>query len=292
MSFRYWLLTIPFNLFTPYLPPGCAFITGQLECGAQTNYLHWQVLASFKKRVSLKHVKDTFGHEIHAEATRSAAADDYVCKDDTAIIGTRFALGQRPLKRNDPTDWAMIKSKAMIGDFDNIPPDILIRHFGNLKKLRSDYISPRFRENIIANFYYGATGTGKTQSSWNEARLVSNMRHPERTGENTGTPTGEHGECLDIYVKDPNTKWWDGYRGQRYIIIDEFTGLISIGHLLRWLDKYPCTVETKGSTVEFCGTDFWITSNLSLEECYPTITGEQMKALKRRLKIKKFISYF
>lgn len=290
MSFRYWLLTIPHHYFTPYLPPGCVYIRGQLECGSDTGYLHWQALVAFTKKTSLKSLKNLFGQQIHAEPSRSDAADEYVHKDDTYVEGTRFELGTRVPKRNSATDWAMIKSKAMVGDFDAIPPDILIRNFGNLKKLRSDYINPPFRENISSKFFYGKTGSGKTFSAWTEAtKLVSDLLCVESSSGGSPGTTDLHGKCSDVYVKDPNTKWWDGYRGQRCVIIDEFTGLISIGHLLRWLDRYPTCVETKGSTVELHATNFWITSNLSLEECYPLISEEQMKALKRRLNITKFI---
>jgi len=39
----YWLLTIPHHAFVPYLPPGVAYIRGQLERGENTGYLHWQL---------------------------------------------------------------------------------------------------------------------------------------------------------------------------------------------------------------------------------------------------------
>ena len=53
----YWLLTIPQHAYLPYLPPACRFIRGQLETGANTGYLHWQVLVSFKRKVRLAGVK-------------------------------------------------------------------------------------------------------------------------------------------------------------------------------------------------------------------------------------------
>ena len=49
--------------------------------------------------------------------------------------------------------------------------------------------------------------------------------------------------------KDPRTKFWDGYRNQENVVIDEFRGAIDIAHILRWFDRYPVIVEVKGSSV-------------------------------------------
>jgi len=52
---------------------------------------------------------------------------------------------------------------------------------------------------------------------------------------------------LDAYPKDPRSKFWDGYVGQKHVIIDEFRGGIDIGHMLRWLGTVTqIIVEVKG----------------------------------------------
>lgn len=81
----YWMLTIPQHLFLPWLPPTVAHLQGQLELG-EGGFLHWQVVASFRKKVSLAGVRAVFG-DAHAEPTRSDAARDYVFKDDTRVEG-------------------------------------------------------------------------------------------------------------------------------------------------------------------------------------------------------------
>jgi len=107
---------------------------------------------------------------------------------------------------------------------------------------------------------WGPTGTGKSHASWASA----------------GT-TG--------YSKSPTTKFWDGYRGQSNVVIDEFRGDIGITHLLRWLDKYPVNVEVKGSALPLCATEFFITSNLHPSEWYPTLDPATYAALERRIHI-------
>lgn len=253
---RYWLLTIPCWNFTPFLPPNVSFIKGQLEQGSNTDYLHWQIVIHFNEKKTLHYVKLIFGDSVHAEATRSQAAEEYVFKDDTAIPGTRFQLGKRTLKRNSTKDWDLIVTNAREGKFDEIPGDVLVRSYGNLKKLRVDSLRP---ESITREVYvyWGATGAGKSKRAWEEAGL-------------------------EAFPKDPNTKFWDGYSGQSNVVIDEFRGSISISHVLRWLDRYPVIVEIKGSSCVLKATKIWITSNLSPEQWYTELDEETLKALRRR----------
>lgn len=93
---RFWILTIPHADYQQpnTLPPNVTYIKGQLECG-ESGYFHWQLVACFGRKVRLGAVKSVFGCTAHAELTRSAAANQYVCKDETAIEPevNRFELG-------------------------------------------------------------------------------------------------------------------------------------------------------------------------------------------------------
>jgi hypothetical protein len=108
--------------------------------------------------------------------------------------------------------------------------------------------------------YWGPTGTGKSRRAWKEAGM-------------------------EAFPKDPNTKFWCGYQGQKAVVIDEFRGAISISHLLRWLDRYPVMVEIKGSALPFAAEQIWITSNLDPRQWYPDLDQETTDALMRRLDI-------
>jgi len=123
---RYWILTVPHADFVPYLPVGVSWIKGQLELGAG-GFLHWQFCCAFPNKLRLRGVKLIFGDTAHCEVTRSAAAEDYVEKDETAVDGTRFELGARAVKRASSTDWDNIRELAKKGRLDDIPADIYIR---------------------------------------------------------------------------------------------------------------------------------------------------------------------
>lgn len=261
----YWLLTIPHASFVPYLPPGVCWIRGQLELPVD-GYLHWQVCLGLSKKGSLPSIVAIFGAGIHAEISRSAAATEYVWKEDTRVAGTQFELGTRPIKRNDPHDWDRIWEMAVTGDLMAIPAQIRVQSYRTLRSICADNSKPVGMVRTC-HVFWGRTGTGKSRRAWEEA-------------------------SVDAYTKDPNTKFWCGYSGQRNVVIDEFRGRIDVSHLLRWLDRYPVNVEIKGSSVPLCAESFWITSNLDPRMWYNELDPETLAALLRRFNITNFLYLF
>lgn len=179
------------------------------------------------------------------------------------LVGNRYLILSKPFRRNNATDWRSIYSLAKEGRLEEIAdtaPDVIIRHYGSIKKILQDNLRPPVRRGVVVKVYWGNTGTGKTHRSFEEA----------------GT---------DAYPKGPTSIWWDGYRKETNVVIDEFSGAIRIEHLLRWLDWQPCIVEVKGSSSPLHARNFWITSNIDPKEWYNdgNSTEEQRKALQRRL---------
>lgn len=256
----YWMLTIPQAEFSPYLPPGIVWIRGQLESGA-SGFLHWQICLAGERKLSLRGIRAIFG-PFHAELTRSERADEYVWKEDTRVEGTQFELGERPLKRNSKPDWEKIWLQVQSGDLMAIPASVRVRNYTTLRKIRSDYSEPVGMERTCFVFI-GPTGTGKSRRAWEEAGLGA-------------------------YPKDPRTKFWDGYRGQAAVVIDEFRGDIDVSHMLRWLDRYPVNVEIKGSSLPLDAKAIWITSNLPVRLWYPALDEQTFEALSRRLQVIEF----
>lgn len=71
---------------------------GQEEIGAG-GFHHWQLYLVLFKQQRLSWLRERWPG-IHWEPTRSVAAESYVWKDETAVEGTRFELGNKPFKRN------------------------------------------------------------------------------------------------------------------------------------------------------------------------------------------------
>lgn len=263
---RYWIGTISCEHektdFTQHsFPTPIVYAKGQQEIG-NGGFHHWQLIVICSRPVRLSQIRNLISKHGHYEATRSERANDYVWKDDTSVAGTRFEYGSKPLKRNSKTDWDRVRQLAKTNNLDELPSDVYIRYYGNLKRIAVEHLQPIAIERTCYVFW-GATGTGKSRRAWEEAGL-------------------------DAYVKDPNTKWWCGYRGQKHVVVDEFRGLISISHMLRWTDRYPVLLETKGSTVPCLVEKIWITSNKDPREWYQELDSETLAALLRRLNITHF----
>ena len=261
---KYWFITVGAEYFKP-VQAMCprrdlTFMKGQREIGENTGFDHWHFSVGFSKEKTMAQVKEYFCKEARCELSRSDAVDEYVWKENTRVEGTNFCWGRKPLKMNSKTDWNATFESAANGDFDSIDKGVLIRNYNSLKRIRVDNLKNKQRGAITVHVYHGQTGTGKTRKCWFEA-----------------------GDPDSVYIKDPNTKWWDGYQGQQKVIIDEFCGFIGITHLLRWFDRYACTVEVKGYTTPLLATEFWVTSNISPMDWYKDATEEQQLALGRRL---------
>lgn len=96
----------------------------------------------------------------------------------------------------------------------------------------------------------------------------------------------------DYYDKQPTTKFWDGYRQEKNVLIDEFRGEIGISHMLKWCDKYKCSVENKGGGCPLSATNIIITSNLHPKDWWPTLDEVTKEAFLRRVTVTHFANPF
>jgi len=252
----YWIATIPRASWEPTLPDSCHWIKGQLERG-DSGYEHWQFTFALKNKGSLNSIRKIFPLNGHYELTVSKKASEYVWKDETSL-GQRFEIGKLPLRRNSKTDWDEVRALAIAGDLESVPSDIFVRYYHSLRRISADYLRPVGIDKSVF-LLWGKTGTGKSHRAWSA--------------------------FPNAYAKDPRTKWWTGYRNEETVIIDEFRGGIDVAHILRWLDKYPVQVETKGGSTALSAKTIIITSNITTASWYPDLDPETFLALDRRIKI-------
>jgi len=182
---------------------------GQLESGEHTGYTHWQFVVCFAKKVRMGRLVQIFGQGHHYELTICDKANEYVEKDDTSL-GCRWEVGKLPFKRNSKTDWEAVKKQAIAGDLDNIPASVFVCHYSSLRKISMDYMKGTETPKQVKVFW-GPTGTGKSRRAWQEAGM-------------------------DAYPKSPTTKFWDGYRGEENVVMDEFSGQIEVNFELSIFD--------------------------------------------------------
>lgn len=114
------------------------------------------------------------------------------------------------------------------------------------------------------NWFYGSTGSGKSRAAFTEA-----LSNPLRT----------------MYSKPAGNKWFDGYRGDPIILLDDYRGdWFSFSFLLRLLDVYPIQVECKGSMVPLCADTFFITCPLRPEILYANLANRENGRIQQLLR--------
>lgn len=137
-------------------------------------------------------------------------------------------------KRNDLKAIAiLIKNKQITLDelmFEY--PDMYVKYSRAFEKMFNAIMTPRTNPPEV-HWRWGLAGTGKTR--------YCIETHP------------------DHYVKD-GTMWWDGYKQQEAIIIDDFDNQIPFRTLLRMLDRYVYQGQVKGGYVHIDSPFIYITS--------------------------------
>lgn len=161
-------------------------------------------------------------------------------------------------------DYAQIVDAAKKHKFDEIDAGMYLRYQASIKRIAQD--NPRKIEDlpyVTGHWYYGPPGTGKSST----ARL----EHPG-----------------GFYDK-PCNKWWDGYRDEDVVIIDDFdlNHKVLATFVKRWTDRYSFPAEMKGTTIQIRPLKVVITSNYTPEEIWaddPTTAA----AVRRRCLFKHF----
>ena len=113
------------------------------------------------------------------------------------------------------------------------------------------------RPDPITFVFWGAPGTGKTH------RVITSLRRLHATA----------------YWFRPgvNGAWFDGYDPlvHNAVVFDEFKGQVPYTLMLALLDKYPCHVESKGSSIAWRPKYLFITSNFAPNEWYGRNTTQK-----------------
>lgn len=263
----FWLLTVPIpndsceSVENGNLPRDVVWTKGQREKGENNGYEHYQFVVAFRTKKSIRRLQELFGRGIHAELSRSEAANEYVCKESTRA-GEPWEHGAKPIRRNSVTDWDVVWEHAKAGNLDGIPANVRVVSYRTLRAIGADYATPKSIDREVF-CYWGPTATGKSRRAWDEAGL-------------------------DAYSKCPRSKFWSGYTGQKNAVIDEFRGGIDVSHMLRWCDRYPVHLEIKGASRPMDVERIWITSNIPPQQWYPELDSATLDALMRRMTVVEF----
>lgn len=234
---------------------------------------HLQGFITFQTRKAFKTVKKIVGDRAHLETTKGTVKQnqDY-CSKDGDIWEWGVPPPEQSKKGGDATKrkWEDARAAAKEGRFDDIPSDMWIRYRSAWKQEYTEEMNRNITEirdiTLKDHFYWiwGPTGTGKSHLARAIARFLDPSQPP--------------------YLKALN-KWWNGYKGQKVTLIEEATPdtcryLASL--FKQWCDKWPFTAEVKGGSYEngIRPAYIIITSNYSIEECFPNVSDSD--PMKRR----------
>lgn len=233
------------------------YTVGQLEKG-ENGTLHFQFYQHFSISKRLSHYKKLLPQAHCEPVVVDNGADKYCMKEETRVEGP-WEYGTKPIRRNNKSDWDQIYLKAKTGKIEEIPADIRVRCYSQLKKIEKDHLVIEDSSDVRGVWIYGKSGYGK-----------SRMARRDYPG---------------AYPKLCN-KWWDGYQNQKYVIMDDI-GLEHkiLGQQLKiWGDRYGCILENKGGAMSSTYEKFIVTSQYSIEEIFGD-DERTVEALRRRFKV-------
>lgn len=243
------------------------YIVYQDEICPKTNRLHRQGYVQLKKDHTLTGVKKIFNSkEIHLEQQKGTneQARDYCLKLETAIPNTitekgDFTKGKGQRKDIKKITTALLNKEMTIPQLIREHPTMYLQYGRSFKNLLGDAIEEKKpNECTDIHIYWGRTRTGKSRKA------------------KTENP--------DYYDKAPNTKWWDGYKGEPCVLIDEFNGQIPIETILKLCDYGKSSIETKGGVINFNSKKIIFTSNVNPNDWWTNADPHQMEAFKERIK--------
>jgi len=218
---------------------------------------HLQGYACLKNRMRFNALKKQLGDRIHFEPRKGThdQARTYCMKD-----GDYNEVGEAPRqgKRTDLENACqLIKDGKGLASVANEFPTVVAKYGRGLRDLAILLHQPYDHTSVRGIWIYGPPGTGKSHS----ARKFD----------------------PNAYLKAQN-KWWDGYDGQQTVVLDDLDTDV-LGHYLKiWSDKWACTGETKGGTVQLRHKLFVVTSNYSIEQLFNKDLILQ-EAISRRFKV-------
>lgn len=230
---------------------------------------HWTGYLGLNNERNLGFVRRNYSATAHWERRRGSHAQalQYCEKQDTRVAGP-YRVGDVPENADagDRNDLRLLVDAVRGGGLKRARdecPELLIRYPRGAQLLQSlEDPPPRPPPRVF--LFYGNTGLGKT-------------RRATEIADDAGAA---------YYIHEPFSPWFDGYTGQPYFILDDFSGWLKLEYLLRLLDRYSFRLQIKGASTYLTSTHIFITTNIHPAQWYDyTGRTSQYAALARRIHV-------
>lgn len=225
------------------------YLVYQRERCPDTGKEHWQGYVEFHKTMRIKGAQEALKiPKAHMEKRRGTRdeARNYCMKEDSRLWGPyehgTWIEGQGA--RTDVINCCnIILNGGDMKDVAEAHPASFVRLYRGLTAFALVMAKPRTVKTRVRIYYGFRTGTGKSRMAAFDLPNAFWM-------------TEEKG-------------WWDGYTGQKEIIMDDFNPrAYSREFMLRLMDRNGMTVPIKGGTVTWACEELIITTNHNPEDWY------------------------
>lgn len=258
------------------------------EVGLETNTYHTHIFLTRNTALSFEYIKNLFP-VAHIDPCKGTCFENraYIRKEgqkfidngkvETNLPETFEEYGECPQeeqgKRNDLTVlYDMIKEGKSDYEILEENPSYMKR-LNTISQVREtlkfQLFKNKVRSDMHVEYWYGASGTGKTSGIYDMYGFDNVYRVTD--------------------YKNP----WDGYSGQDVVVFEEFRSDIDISKILIWLDIYPLQLPCRYNNKTACYTKVFFTSNKPLTSQYIWLQSDEpetWKAFIRRIhNVKKFM---
>lgn len=282
---KYWLFTLGAEGSGSYkeeevrgILSDCSYVIGQLERGeekTETNpegYLHYQIYAEWPTSRRTSSIKRRFGAgpgvKFHLERRLGTAqeAADYCSKEETRV-GELITWGTMspPSEQGRRSDVDKFHGLIMSGWSAE---DVAVSYPSSLRMLRSLQALQEARDRSRAKTSWQETQCGFL---WGESGIGKSRALVEEYGD-------------DLYrVISYGSGMWEGYRGQRVIILEDYQSQLDLSFLLAVSDGYrPIWLPARYRDRLANHEQLWITSNAPWSEIHSDASHDTRGALDRR----------
>ena len=252
----------------------CSFLVYGKEVG-ETGTPHLQIYFEMEDAKSMKAVIKNLGFNLwlgYRRGTPSQAAgycrkgtekpehsyEEFLDTPSPTWEGQMYGHISQQGARNDLVKVAdmIIQEQRPIREVALEFPGSFIRYHKGMIALRNHVLQPRSLEQAPEVIVlWGPTGTGKTRDAY--TKYWKDEPH---------------------YVWRPsNGNWWDGYDGEKKVILDEFRGQMDWSDILGLLDRNEYRAPVKGSFVQIQADKFVITSPKPPHSWYNSVCDDHDK---------------
>lgn len=254
MKSRRWCFT-DYEVRWQFNDSTMSYLVFQREECPKTKRLHYQGFVVFKAPRTMKWIKKHISDKAHLEIAKGSvdSAVAYCSKVESRVEGP-YIFGEKPAQ-GKRMDLIQLGEELKTKRIDTVIREgtdhwhTIARHMKFAERLERIYTKDRTRQfrKVQTTVLYGLAGTGKTRYCFDRF------------------------DAKDVYKLDgwkKDSLWFDGYEGEKVLLIDDFYGWLKWGLLLKILDGYQLRLEVKGSTTYAEWTHVVITSNKPPDQWY------------------------